>query len=61
LKAHLHNRVARLESKAPDPAIDVGWVRIIVNSDEDQERAQERYFAEHSEDRAKNVILRVIV
>jgi len=45
----------------PDPSKDVGWVRVIVHSGENQEQAQGRYFAEHQEDVGKNIILRVMV
>jgi len=36
-------------------------VEVIVQSGEDQEQAQARYFVEHPEDVGKNVILRVMV
>jgi hypothetical protein len=58
---HTHSRVARIESRVPDPSKDIGWVRVIVQSGENQEQAQARYFAEHPEDQGKNVILRVLV
>ena len=61
MNKHTHSRLARIESRVPDPSKDVGWVRIIVHSGKNQEQVQARYFAEHPEDVGKNVILRVMV
>jgi hypothetical protein len=62
MNASISNRLARLEAKGSDAA--KGWpgaVRIIVPRGECAEAVQERHFAEHPEDRGKNVVLRTIV